>query len=379
MEAFYEETFRHTLPVCIIYTFFYGSVFVSGLLGNLFVLLSVAYNIQLRTTTDYMISSLAMADLFIIVFCLPTTFINNMFLEWPLGNMACKLTTWLNSITSGASVFTLVAVTADRYLAICHTLKYTVWDSRMSFWVIGIAWALSGLLSLPQLFIYEQILYDYVTNEVVDPVNITSPATIYTICSPTMDETYVFIFFNLLLTFIVPFAMIIVMYIIIFKTISAHRSLAVDAHIRDERAKINAAKMMLTVIVGFAFCWSPLYGLHCYFIASIDGLSNEYAVTYMRPIFQWLSLMSSSFNPIIYVVYSHKYRRAFHQFLLLPCRARLGNIRRFKFYKTTATGEGNVGMIQHSKLDINTTTRTVTTICQGDDHESKKSLYVCAN
>uniref|UniRef100_A0A0K0DML1 G_PROTEIN_RECEP_F1_2 domain-containing protein n=1 Tax=Angiostrongylus cantonensis TaxID=6313 RepID=A0A0K0DML1_ANGCA len=31
-------------------------------------------------------------------------------------------------------------------------------------------------------------------------------------------------------------------------------------------------------------------------------------------------LLSSSLNPLIYIAYSHKYRRAFHKILLLPCQ-----------------------------------------------------------
>ncbi|KAK6017283.1 hypothetical protein OSTOST_17198, partial [Ostertagia ostertagi] len=56
-----------------------------------------------------------------------------------------------------------------------------------------------------------------------------------------------------------PFMLISVSYTKIFYTVSNHRSLAVDAHIRDERIKLRVATMMLTVIVVFALCWLPLY------------------------------------------------------------------------------------------------------------------------
>uniref|UniRef100_A0A0N5BCK1 G_PROTEIN_RECEP_F1_2 domain-containing protein n=1 Tax=Strongyloides papillosus TaxID=174720 RepID=A0A0N5BCK1_STREA len=380
MDTFTYTIFRHSLPICILYSVFYAAVFIAGLLGNMFVLLSIFFNLSLRTTTDYMISSLALADLLIIIFCLPSTFINNLFLQWPLGNVACKLSTWINNITSCSSVFTLIAVTADRYLAICHTMKYTVWDSDMSYYVIGTIWLVSGMLAFPQLFIYREMYFDPSSNVMYtnDELNDTNINNVLKFCSSSMDETYVFIFFNLFLTFIVPFVLIIIMYSLIFHRVSTHRSLAVDAHVRDERTKLRAAHMMLTVIIVFAFCWTPLFSLHAYFIATNpEGFFYEVAVTILRPCFQWLSLLSSSLNPLIYIAYSQKYRRAFHQLLLLPCQTKLGTIRKFTFKKkANSVGKEEDDDEVHQKVEEVVGIQTLTTICDPNDNITQ-ALNVC--
>ncbi|KAK0397832.1 hypothetical protein QR680_002292 [Steinernema hermaphroditum] len=313
---------RHPLAMLILYSFFYLCVFVLGLLGNVFVVLAVMLHPTLRSTTDYLISSLASADLLIIIFCLPTTLLNNLLTEWQLGATGCKLSTWINSTTSCASIFTLVAVTADRYLAICHTLKYAVWDSRWTLYVIAAIWLISGLLASPNLVVYDEVHFP------LDPPNGTLFARL---CMSTQDETLHFLIINLFLAFIVPFLLISVFYTLIFITVSNHRSLAVDAHIRDERVKLRVAHMMLTVIIVFALCWLPLYGIYSYFfLAASDPESPafQFASQVLRPLFQWLSLLSSSLNPLIYIAYSQKYRRAFHQLLLLPCRTKYERVRR---------------------------------------------------
>ncbi|KJH48294.1 hypothetical protein DICVIV_05603 [Dictyocaulus viviparus] len=46
-----------------------------------------------------------------------------------------------------------------------------------------------------------------------------------------------------------------------------------------------------------------------------------------RPFFQWLSLLSSSLNPLIYIAYSQKYRRAFHKIFLIPCQSKYESVR----------------------------------------------------
>uniref|UniRef100_A0A8R1TW25 G_PROTEIN_RECEP_F1_2 domain-containing protein n=1 Tax=Onchocerca volvulus TaxID=6282 RepID=A0A8R1TW25_ONCVO len=72
------ETTRHPTLLLITYSAFYSAAFLLGLLGNTFAVLSVILHPQLRSSTDYLISSLATADLLIILFCLPTTLLNNL-------------------------------------------------------------------------------------------------------------------------------------------------------------------------------------------------------------------------------------------------------------------------------------------------------------
>ncbi|VDP06736.1 unnamed protein product [Heligmosomoides polygyrus] len=149
------------------------------------------------------------------------------------------------------------------------------------------------------------------------------------VCASRTNEKLQFVVVNLILAFIVPFMLISVSYTKIFYTVSNHRSLAVDAHIRDERIKLRVATMMLTVIIVFALCWLPLYGIYTYFFFFADNSSYVFmlASQVLRPFFQWLSLLSSSLNPVIYIAYSQKYRRAFHKILLLPCRSKYERVR----------------------------------------------------
>ena len=72
------ELIRQPVPLFISYSILYSAVFILGFIGNLFVVLSIALHPSLRTATDHLIFSLALADLFIIVFCLPTTLLNNL-------------------------------------------------------------------------------------------------------------------------------------------------------------------------------------------------------------------------------------------------------------------------------------------------------------
>uniref|UniRef100_A0A8R1HQ46 G_PROTEIN_RECEP_F1_2 domain-containing protein n=1 Tax=Caenorhabditis japonica TaxID=281687 RepID=A0A8R1HQ46_CAEJA len=308
---------RHSYELTVLYTVAYGAVFFTGVLGNTFVVLAVWAHKTLNITTDYLILSLALADLFILWVCLPTTLINSIFTEWLWGQFFCRLSTWANASTSFASVYTLVAVTADRYLAICHTLKYnTSWDREYTKYVIFTIWFVAAIFGIPNWYNYDLIVWHEGNYG-------------YRLCTSQSDQKLYFLCVNLLLAFIIPFGLISGLYTKIFITVSTHRSLAVDARAREDRTKLRVATMMLTVIIVFACCWLPLYCIFTYFFFFADQRSDLFQITSMiiRPIFQWMSLLSSSLNPIIYIAYSHKYRRAFKTILLMPCKSRYERVR----------------------------------------------------
>lgn len=70
-------------------------IFFFGTTGNVFVCLSVYRNHQLRNVTNYFIVNLAVADLLVILICLPATVIWDVSLTWFFGTIGCKLIMFL--------------------------------------------------------------------------------------------------------------------------------------------------------------------------------------------------------------------------------------------------------------------------------------------
>ena len=69
----------------------FGLIACLGLVGNLLVILVVAVNRQMRSTTNVLIVSLAVADLFFIVVCVPFTALGYTLKTWPFGSLCCKI------------------------------------------------------------------------------------------------------------------------------------------------------------------------------------------------------------------------------------------------------------------------------------------------
>ncbi|KFB46963.1 hypothetical protein ZHAS_00014978 [Anopheles sinensis] len=135
--------------------------------GNALVCIAVYTNHTMRTVTNIFIVNLAVADFFVILFCLPPTVVWDVTETWFMGKAMCKVVIYFQSktkkyksnydlhptdtkTTSSAyltvsvtvSVLTLTFISIDRWYAICFPLRYKprperAWRSIALIWLIG--------------------------------------------------------------------------------------------------------------------------------------------------------------------------------------------------------------------------------------------------
>lgn len=100
--------------VVIVVPIFFGMIGILGLVGNSLVVIVVAANPGMRSTTNILIINLAVADLLFVIFCIPFTATDFVLPFWPFGNFWCKMVQYLIIVTAYASVYTLVLMSLDR-------------------------------------------------------------------------------------------------------------------------------------------------------------------------------------------------------------------------------------------------------------------------
>lgn len=76
-----EFMYRHGGVMTAVYCVAYLLVFIVGLVGNCFVIAVVYRSPRMRTVTNFFIVNLAVADILVIVFCLPATLMSNIFVR----------------------------------------------------------------------------------------------------------------------------------------------------------------------------------------------------------------------------------------------------------------------------------------------------------
>lgn len=100
--------------IVIVVPLFFGIIGILGLVGNSLVVIVVAANRDMRSTTNILIINLAIADLLFVIFCIPFTATDFVLPFWPFGNIWCKIVQYLIIVTACASVYTLVLMSLDR-------------------------------------------------------------------------------------------------------------------------------------------------------------------------------------------------------------------------------------------------------------------------
>lgn len=93
----------------------YGVIIIVGLVGNVTLMKTCLSVKSMRTVPNLFLSSLALGDLLLLVTCAPVDASRYLVDEWLFGRVGCKLIPFIQLTSVGVSVFTLTALSADRY------------------------------------------------------------------------------------------------------------------------------------------------------------------------------------------------------------------------------------------------------------------------
>lgn len=74
----YHPYYQHSLVMAASYVLAYFSIFLLCMVGNILVCLIVVQNRRMRTVINLFILNLAISDLLVGIFCIPTTLVDNL-------------------------------------------------------------------------------------------------------------------------------------------------------------------------------------------------------------------------------------------------------------------------------------------------------------
>ncbi|XP_063375040.1 cholecystokinin receptor type A-like [Cydia amplana] len=132
----------------------YILIFTLSISGNCMVIATLANNKRMRTVTNVYLLNLAISDFLLGVFCVPFTLVGQIYRRFLFGPVLCKIIPFLQAVSVSVDVWTLVAISLERYFAICRPLKSRKWQTKChACKMIGLVWLLSLMLNLPILIV----------------------------------------------------------------------------------------------------------------------------------------------------------------------------------------------------------------------------------
>ncbi|KAM9847705.1 5-hydroxytryptamine receptor 7-like [Aulostomus maculatus] len=135
---------------------------LSTICGNMLVVISVCFVKKLRQPSNYLIVSLAVADLSVALAVMPFVSITDLIGgQWIFGQFFCNVFIAMDVMCCTASIMTLCVISIDRYLGITKPLTYPVRQNGccMAKMILSV-WLLSASITLPPLFGWAQNVND---------------------------------------------------------------------------------------------------------------------------------------------------------------------------------------------------------------------------
>ncbi|XP_050402927.1 orexin receptor type 2 isoform X1 [Patella vulgata] len=290
-------------------------VFIFGVTGNSLVCFAVWRNVQLRTITNFFLVNLAVADLLVIVICLPPTFAQTFWETWFLGDAMCKIVEFLQNISVIVSVLTLTAISIERWFAICHPLSFKETRRHVIITLIVI-WVAANVFSVPSLIIFSTV------PDAMVPDNLT---VLLTTCRPSgYEQTTLYKeIIHLVVFYVIPVIVMTFAYFSIasclWSSIKKGKALTEgmqgmqDKVSHQLRSRRRAAKMLIVVVIVFILCYLPVYIWNILRMTNLDLINRipDKKVSGIGYTAHLLIYLNSSINPVIYNFMSGKFRKEF--------------------------------------------------------------------
>jgi allatostatin receptor len=285
----------------------FGVIVALGLLGNLLVILVVLSDKHMRSTTNILILMLALADLLFIVLCVPFTAASYALPVWPFGTVWCKIVQYLIYVTAYFSVYTLVLMSLDRYLAVVHAVRSISIRTEFNTWMaVLVTWTLILAVHVPLLFQYGIYYYDHQGEQ----------RSICTNLQEFEDPHNGKVFFSCFLAFgyVLPLGIVSCLYGLMLKRLLYGVVPGGNQSQESIRAKKRVTRMVIIVVIIFAVCWLPIQIILTLQKFNVYPLQQVHFIG-LQMASNCLAYMNSCVNPFLYAFLSENFRRSFRKFL----------------------------------------------------------------
>ncbi|KMY94974.1 5-hydroxytryptamine receptor 2B isoform X1 [Drosophila simulans] len=129
-----------------------GLMILVTIIGNVFVIAAIILERNLQNVANYLVASLAVADLFVACLVMPLGAVYEISNGWILGPELCDIWTSCDVLCCTASILHLVAIAADRYWTVTNIDYNNLRTPRRVFLMIFCVWFAALIVSLAPQF-----------------------------------------------------------------------------------------------------------------------------------------------------------------------------------------------------------------------------------
>ncbi|CAI5696220.1 unnamed protein product [Oreochromis niloticus] len=274
---------------------------VLGIIFNALVLMVFCLHKKACTVAEIYLSNLAGADL-ALVCCLPfwAEYARKRY-DWPFSESLCKLSSAVISMNPFCSIYFLVMVSIDHYVALVHPLSHER-ICRPFYAKLGclFVWVFGLVFALP-IFIYRKLEFNSQSN--------------LTHCLPdftSLDQYLMYDMRPIIFRFIIP---VIIILFCTVKIIQALRKRRMEG-LNPQRTEQKATTLILAVLLAFLICWVP-----CHVTKILDVLRYtrilkcHITLIIFHQVSVYFAFFNSVLNPILYIIIGKSFQNRTKEFV----------------------------------------------------------------
>ncbi|XP_075433915.1 olfactory receptor 11A1-like [Ascaphus truei] len=271
-------------------------IYIFTLAGNFLIIVLVSTSHTLRTPMYLFLSHLSLSDILLTTDVVPNMLYVIMAEGAVISLAGCITQYFLFGASTGAECFLLTVMSYDRYLAICHPLRYSaIMDFKLCCQMVFWSWFLAFMAAVSMVILI--CSFQICNPNVINHFFCDFAPLLEHFCSDSFIVDIVLFFFGISF-FIFPFIFIVVTYICISLTILSISS------VTGRQKAFSTCSSHLAIVCSY-------YGtlIAKYVVPSKVQSFNVIKITSLL-----LTVVTPLFNPIIYTVRNKEIRAA-----LLKC------------------------------------------------------------
>ena len=306
-------------PGCSVYptadkigkTFAYCVIIVVSITGNFLIGAIVVSIKSMRRTINYLILNMAISDLILPVFAFPRLltelYVGHWLIDGDFGLALCKLAYFMQDVSFAVSIQSLVLIAVERFGAVVFPFRPPVVSASLCPFFILATWIVAMAIYIPYFFIRklegsgENLACRLMWKEAFGD-------------SSSLESYYIALF---LVFALIPFALMAILYSIIIVKLRAQKipgGESVSSKEQKKRMKRDRGvlKMVLAIVLGFAFCWAPL-NILAFLQFFVWGKNPKLSCGFLHFSFfaKFMAYANCAINPCICFIFSGNYREGF--------------------------------------------------------------------
>ncbi|XP_036163329.1 adenosine receptor A2a [Myotis myotis] len=289
------------------------AIAVLAVLGNVLVCWAVWLNSNLQNVTNFFVVSLAAADIAVGVLAIP--FAITISIGFCAACHSCLFLACFVLVLTQSSIFSLLAIAIDRYIAIRIPLRYNglVTGARAKG-IIAVCWVLSFAIGLTPMLGWNSCSWP---RDDRNRSQVCGEGQVACLFEDVVPMNYM-VYYNFFACVLVPLLLMLGIYLRIF--LAARRQLKQmesqplpGGRTRSTLQKeVHAAKSLAIIVGLFALCWLPLHIVNC-FTFFCPGC--QHAPPWLMYLAIILSHSNSVVNPFIYAYRIREFRQTFRKII----------------------------------------------------------------